>query len=154
MYTRAFEKLVMFINSPPSFYWGLLFLAVCLLGIGHFLDLPLLGLSLIFTMMYVWSKYEPDTIVSFFWGFQVKGFQLPFAFMILNVVTGGSLMTGLVGLVVGEVFYLLKEKVPHDYGWDLLNPPGFFIGIVEKFQRPVRAQAQAPGVWGRGQRLG
>lgn len=142
----------MFVNSPPSFYWGMLFISFCLLVVGYFLELQLLGLSLIFTMMYIWSKYEPETIVNFFWGFKVKGFQLPFAFMVLNIITGGSLVVGLVGIVIGEIFYLLKEKVPHDYGWDILTPPLFFANLVDKAQRPGRAP-QA-GFQGRGQRLG
>ena len=75
-------------STTPSFYWELLFLAGWLLEIGHFIDLPFVGLSLIFAIMHAWSRYEPDTVVDLFWGIQVKGFQLPLAFMVLNVIAG------------------------------------------------------------------
>ena len=126
-----------------------------LLGLGHFAGLYFLGDSLIFTMIYIWSKYEPDVLVPFFWGFQVKGYQLPFFFMGLTLLMGGSLMSSLVGLVTGELFYLLKEKVPQDYGWDILTPPIFFYNFVDKL-RNQRAgnQPQAGGFRGRGYRVG
>ena len=81
--TRAFENLAMF-STTPSFYWELLFLAGWLLEIGHFIDLPFVGLSLIFAIMHAWSRYEPDTVVDLFWGIQVKGFQM------LNVIAGDA----------------------------------------------------------------
>ena len=63
-------------------------------------------------------------------------------------------MTGLAGVVVEEVLYLLKEKAPQEYGWDLLSPSQIFVWIVERLQRPARAQEQVYGTWWRGRKIG
>jgi Der1-like family len=139
----------MFVNNPPSFYWGTLCIMVMLTVLETITHFLLLGYPLILCFIYVWSKYEPEALVSIFGGFQVKGAQLPFVYMGLTMLMGGSIYTNLVSLVVGEVFYLLKEKVPQDYGLDLVAPPQFFSKLFDR--RPNQPNVRFAG---RGQRLG
>lgn len=120
----------MFINNPASFYWGILCIMVFFLAIENFAQLFFLGLGLLFTLIYIWSKYEPDALVSIYGGFTVKGAQLPFVYMGFTLLIGGSIYVNLLSVIAGELFFLLKEKAPHDYGWDVLSPPEFFTNLV------------------------
>lgn len=125
-----------------------------LFPLAWFADIKVLGFSLIFAIIYAWSRYEPEVLINFFWGFQVKGVHLPFVLLGLSLLMKQSILIDLIGLVVGEVFYLLKEKVPQDYGYDLLVPPMFFEKLISKIKQPRVARAQNPGFGGRGHRLG
>lgn len=40
-------------------------------------------------------------------------------------MTGGNIVSDLVGIVVGHLYYFLKDFAPTNYGWDLLKTPRF-----------------------------
>jgi len=50
---------------------------------------------------------------------------LPFAFLALSVVTGGDILSDIIGIVAGHIFYFLKDIVPIQYQYDFLKTPGF-----------------------------
>ncbi len=50
---------------------------------------------------------------------------LPFVFLGLSVVTGGDILSDIIGIVAGHIFYFLKDIVPIQYHYDILKTPGF-----------------------------
>jgi Derlin-2/3 len=115
----------------------------------------LTGPSVIFAMIYYWSRLEPEAPLSV-WGFQVKGFQLPFALIFLSLLMGGDIWKDIVGLAAGHVYYFVKDILPLEYKVDILRTPRFFLLLVNKLSRaPAPAAVPAAGArWGEGRRLG
>lgn len=37
---------------------------------------------------------------------------LPIAYLILNIVTGGQVLESILGIIVGHIYYVLKDIVP------------------------------------------
>lgn len=150
-----------FSRSPGDFLYFIFLLTVIVSVVSLLVAWPrgysLTGPSVIFAMIYYWSRVEPDAPLSV-WGFQVKGYQLPFALIFLSLLMGGDIWKDVVGLASGHIYYFLKDVVPMEYRVDTLRTPRFFSKVVEKAtnSRAAAAVPQAPrdAMWGQGQRLG
>ncbi|KAL9188624.1 hypothetical protein ACHAXT_007002 [Thalassiosira profunda] len=87
---------------------------------------PLFARTLMFFVLYVWSKRHP-TAPSSIWGIQIKAIHLPFAYVALSVLMGGLYSDLLHAIAVGHLFYFLVDVVPIVYGKDVLHTPQFLI---------------------------
>lgn len=113
-----------------------------LFGLGVFF-----GNSLIFYVLYVWSKRNP-TVQAAIWGIPIQGMYLPFALVGLNTLLGNSVMYMIHGIAAGHLYYFLVDVVPKVYGKDLIQTPLFFIqkfGIGEYVPPAPRAGMDAVG---------
>ena len=90
---------------------------------------PLFARTLMFFVLYVWSKRHPTAPASI-WGIQLKAIHLPFAYLALSVLMGGMYADLLHGIVVGHLFYFLVDVVPIVYGKDMLHTPQFLIDQI------------------------
>jgi Derlin-2/3 len=102
-------------------------------------------------MLYIWSKKDPDVIVNFWFGFQFKAYQFPFALIVFRVLMGSDIKDDIAGLLAGHLYYYLKEVLPKEYGYNLLETPQFlknYFNVVPNFQRANS------GFVGRGYRVG
>jgi Derlin-2/3 len=70
---------------------------------------------------YVWSKYFADVTVSLLIGIRIKARFLPLALLVMDAAFGGSIVGGLLGILVGHLYYFVKEEWPG--GASLLSPP-------------------------------
>jgi Derlin-2/3 len=113
-------------------------------------NLYFLGSPLIFMILYVWSRKDPERPVSF-WGFAFKAWHLPFVYTAVSVLLGASPLYDILGILVGHAYFYLKDIVPVVYNKNPLTTPEFMYQIFD--QTNVHARAQA---WRRGQghRLG
>jgi len=50
---------------------------------------------------------------------------LPFAFLALSVLTGGDILSDIIGIVSGHIFYFIKDIVPIQYQYDIFKTPSF-----------------------------
>ena len=143
------------------------YLFMLLFGMASFLALslvspvPVLVMSspLIFMLCYIWSRNFPDQPVSIMGFFRVKGFFLPWAWLVITVVMGGSPYSDLMGIFVGHVYYFLSVLYPLNSGRNLLKTPGFVHQLVawaDIGHTPAQpAYRPTYGAFrGRGQRLG
>ena len=92
--------------KTPEFLYMLLFGALTLLSISLALpgfNLIVLNGSFVFMLLYVWSKHYPTQSVSIMGLFQVQGFYLPWAFLMINMVLGGSPWQDLFGIFAGHL---------------------------------------------------
>ena len=83
------------------------------------------GPSVIFAIIYYWSRCEPEARMSI-WGFEVKGYQLPFALLFLTLLMGGDIWKDILGLAAGHVYHFLKDVLPVEYKVELIKTPRFF----------------------------
>ena len=60
--------------------------------------------------------------------------------LILTVVIGGSVLSALVGIATGHLYFFLKDLAPVAYGWNVLKTPQFLSNWIDV---PVRNPARA-----------
>ena len=75
--------------------------------------------SFVFSVLYVWCKNEPDKQVSI-WGFPVQSGNLPWALLVMSILTGGSPFNDLIGIAAGHTYIFLKMTLPVSHGYNLL----------------------------------
>lgn len=94
--------------------------------------------SFVFSILYVWCKNEPDRQVSI-WGIPVQSGNLPWALLVLSILTGGDPFTDLIGIAAGHTYIFLKMTLPRTHGYDLLKTPklieNFINGIIARSNR-------------------
>ena len=92
--------------------------------------MPFLSQALVFAILYVWSKKEMEQTVTY-WGFTIKAYQFPFAWMLLGLLLGGSILHDIMGLIAGHIYYFFIDLAPDMYGWRVLETPGWFKKLVD-----------------------
>lgn len=99
---------------------------------------PTLGQSLVFAILYYWSRRKPYEMLNFF-SFNIKGYQFPFALIFFQLLIGGSIWGDLLGLASGHVYYFLKEVVPQEYGKTLISTPSFLVNFMAAYSAAAPA---------------
>lgn len=126
------EKSERFAGSPADYVYFLIIVilscAVLSLLLAWPRGYPLTGQSVVFSLLYYWSRCEPEARLSL-WGFEVKGYQFPFAMMAFTFLSGGEIWPDVLGLGAGHVYFFLKDVVPVEYGWDIMRTPRWFRGL-------------------------
>ena len=134
-------------QQPADHLFMLLFCCGCLLTVTVLL--PSLGLvflssCLVFTLIYVWSRQFPNDNVSI-WGIvNIQSFYLPFAFVGLNVLLGGSPVPDVIGICTGHLYWFLVDIYPRQYGRQLLQTPHFLKVIAAKMELEGSQVEQSP----------
>eukprot|EP00043_Microstomoeca_roanoka_P018521 m.199540 g.199540 ORF g.199540 m.199540 type:complete len:243 (-) comp16846_c1_seq4:130-858(-) len=152
-------------RRPADYVFMLLVQWITLLVIAYFLSLPIIGVPLVLAIMHVWCNVNPEVVVSFWFGTRFKAMYLPWVLMVFSILTGGSGMMELLGIVTGHVFYFIKYKWPELGGPSLLETPQFIRdffpnqdGGISGFGEAPASRQQAPrqphGFAGRGHVLG
>lgn len=156
------------IFAQPGDYLFFLFLQILLLDVISLVlawpaGFPMLGPSLVFAILYYWSRREPYAALNFF-SFTIKGYQFPFALVFFQLLIGGNIWADLLGLASGHLYYFLKEVVPAEYGYTLIKTPQFLVTFMTKATAGsatggaqtggARAPPAGPNWGGAGQRLG
>ncbi|MQM11423.1 hypothetical protein Taro_044334 [Colocasia esculenta] len=114
-----------FKNRTADFLWMLIFGALSLLVFNLIppLKFPYLGPSLVFMILYVWSREVPDARVSILGLVTLKAIYLPWAMLALNVIFGHSLKPDILGILTGHVYYFLEVLHPLAGGKHILKTP-------------------------------
>eukprot|EP00871_Galdieria_phlegrea_P004906 jgi/Galph1/5416/GphlegSOOS_G4086.1 len=172
-YSKSVEENVFF-HDPADYLFMLLFCTVVLWLIDACLfKLFYIGPSLLFSVIYLWSKYNPTQPVSI-WGLvQIPGKYIPFVFVLLDLLTSGGLnLHGLAGIIAGHCWYFVDKiypTLPGNNGRKLLSTPQFLrhwlprrsTGLSSGPIPPSRSTAftnttftTRGHAWGPGRRLG
>merc|ERR1719454_1919939 len=93
---------------------------------------PFLGTSLVFAIIYYWSRREPYASLNM-WSFNIKGYQFPFALLFFQLLIGGNIWMDLLGLASGHIYYFLKEVVPESYGYTFIKTPAIFNTFMAQY---------------------
>jgi Derlin-2/3 len=112
---------------------------------------PLFGSTLLFSVIYVWSKTNYDQDASIY-GFQLKAGFFPFALIGIHLITGSDIKQDILGLAAGHVYYFLTSVYPEmSGGRDLIHTP---VWLISACHRAINrgAPAYVPPVATDGQR--
>lgn len=124
-------------RSPAHFSWLLLYATSSLLLLSPLVSLPFLGSALSSTLVYIWSRRNPDTRLSFLGLMVFTAPYLPWVLMAFSLVIHGVVPKDeMCGVVVGHVWYFFNDVFPELYGGlRPLDPPAWWRRIFEG--RPV-----------------
>ena len=86
--------------------------------------------SFIAFILFIWSKYcqkfHPERQVSLFM-VKLPVVWLPYAFLFLQMCMGQSVMADVLGMVIGQLYYVLVVEVPQHYNTTLIRTPRFLF---------------------------
>ncbi|VWU52386.1 DER1-like protein, putative [Hepatocystis sp. ex Piliocolobus tephrosceles] len=136
-FSASLEKNTIF-SSPGAYLYFITLQCTSLSLISIFFywprGYPFLGNSLLFAIIYYWSRREAWSQVSIYF-FTVKGYQLPFALIFLHLIMGQSLWVDIMGLLSGHIYYFFRELLPREGGPNLLEKtPHLFDKAMLKLQ--------------------
>ncbi|XP_042487862.1 derlin-1-like [Macadamia integrifolia] len=152
-----------FDKRTADFLWMMIFGAFSLLVLAAvpLLWSPFRGISLVFMLVYVWSREFPNARISIYGIVTLKGFYLPWAMLALDLILGNRLMPNILGMAVGHLYYFLTVLHPLAEGRDILKTPLWvhklvvFWGKGAQINSPVEPNPSAGVAFrGRGYRLG
>jgi len=158
-YGQSLEQTT-FSGRTADFVFCLLFGSGVLLVAGWLLQLPILAMSLIMMIIYIWSRKNPNINMSFMFGIQFLSFYFPWVLVAFNFLMGGMPIAEIVGIVVGHVYYFLEDIYPLTSGRRLLKTPQIFYQWFPPAGPAVGAAPfggaprQAGHAWGAGRTLG
>ena len=102
-----------FAGRTADFVWMVLLGALALLPlplIAPALGLPFFAGSLVFMLLYLWSRENPNANTSIMGMIKMKAFYLPWGMMALEALMGGSVVPDLLGVVVGYPFVVISRR--------------------------------------------
>ncbi|XP_062092219.1 derlin-1.1-like [Humulus lupulus] len=121
-----------FDKRTADFVWMFIFGALSLLvmAIIPMLSSPFMGGSLVFMIVYVWSREYPNARINIYGLVSLKGFYLPWAMLALDLLFGVPLMEGILGMVAGHLYYFLTVLYPLSGGKYIFKTPVWVHKIV------------------------
>lgn len=125
-----------FDRRTADFLWMMIFGALSLLALAA---IPIfwsgfLGISLVFMLLYVWSREFPNAQINIYGLVTLKAFYLPWAMLALDVIFGSPLMPDLLGIIAGHLYYFLTVLHPLSGGKNILKTPMWVHKIVARWQ--------------------
>ena len=127
--TRSYAQFIMMI------IYILLFLHII-----NIVSFKLFGFEVSFTLarqlflsfIYVDSKREPQKMVTLYF-FRMKNAFFPYALIVLNIVGGSGIYDNVIGIIVGNTYYVLKDVLPVSKSLHVLKTPKFLVDFIEKY---------------------
>ncbi|KAJ8476681.1 hypothetical protein OPV22_020408 [Ensete ventricosum] len=121
-----------FDKRTADFLWMMLFGAFFLLVLSAipFFWSPFLGTSMVFMLLYLWSREFPTAQINIYGLVTLKAFYLPWAMLMLDIIFGSPIMPSLLGIVAGHLYYFLTVLHPLASGRNLLKTPAWVHKLV------------------------
>ena len=129
-------------GSTADFIFMILFAMAILLTVAYIFQFLVLSESILYVIMYVWSRREPDAQLNIF-GFRFKAIYLPWVYLMIKLVMGQDLILPFIGIVVGHLYYFLVDVVPQSYGRSVLKTPEFCVSMVNYFSGGIGLQTNS-----------
>ena len=126
-----------FRHSPGNFIIFLCFTCSLFLVAASYFGLQFLSPCLSASMLYLWSRRNPNVEVSLMEIFQIRAQFLPLFIMLLVTVFGFSALDDLIGAAVGHLYYFLADvlpNIPETKGLELLESPIWLDVLCDFFE--------------------
>nr|AAS88720.1 putative Der1-like family protein [Cynodon dactylon] len=132
-----------FERRTADFLWMMIFGAISLLVLSAipYLQLPLLGIPMVSMLLYVWSREYPNAQINIYGLILLRSFYLPWVMLALDVIFGSSIIPGLMGIMVGHLYYFFTVLHPLATGKNYLKTPKWVHWIVARFGIGVQANS-------------
>jgi hypothetical protein len=141
-------------GTSADFIYMLLVTMGILLVISYYFEMLVLAEPILYVIMYNWSRREADRPVGIF-GFKFKAIYLPWVYVGIRMIMGGSVTEPLVGIAVGHLYYFLIEVLPVTHGYNLIRTPKFCIDFANYVEGRAPVAPQRPAAYtGIGRTLG
>ncbi len=118
-------------GNSSDYLWMLLFSMMILLAVSYVFDMYVLSEPLLYVILYIWSRREPNAQLSMF-GIKFKSVYLPWAYVAIRMIMGGSITQPLLGIVIGHLYYFLVEILPASHNTRVIKTPQFCTTIITK----------------------
>lgn len=130
-YARMLEESA---ASVAHFAWLMFYATTTLLFIAPISSQAFLGTTLSSTLVYIWSRRNPDTRLSFLGLLTFKAPWLPWVLIAFNVVLHSHWPKDeLCGIVVGHIWYFFNDIYPSTHnGYRPMDPPGWWLRLFER----------------------
>ncbi|EMS65096.1 hypothetical protein TRIUR3_27036 [Triticum urartu] len=130
----SFEK------RAADFLWMMIFGAISLLVLSAipYLETYLLGIPMVSMLLYVWSREYPNSQISMYGLVQLRSFYLPWAMLGLDVIFGSPILPGLLGIMVGHLYYFFTVLYPLASGKNYLKTPMWVYPYESALRKDVR----------------
>nr|GME02890.1 derlin-1-like [Ipomoea batatas] len=125
-----------FQRRTADFLWMMIFgaLSLLVLSLIPYFWSPFLGISLVFMLLYVWSREFPNANINIYGLVTLKAFYLPWAMLCLDVIFGSPIMPDLLGIIAGHLYYFLTVLHPLATGKILLKTPNWIHKLVARWR--------------------
>ncbi|CAJ2676307.1 derlin-1 [Trifolium pratense] len=125
-----------FERRTADFLWMMIFGASALLVLCAipFFWSPFLAVSLVFMLLYVWSREFPNAQINIYGLFAIKAFYLPWTMLALDVIFGSPIMPDLLGIIAGHLYYFLTVLHPLAGGKNILKTPLWVNKLVARWR--------------------
>ena len=120
-------------RSPAHFSWLLLYATASLIAISPLVSMPFLGHPLSSTLVYIWSRRNPDTRLRLLGVLVFTAPYLPWVLMGFSLVMHGTVPRDeIMGVVIGHVWYFFTDVYPplHN-GSRPFDPPFWWVRLFE-----------------------
>ncbi|KAJ4392080.1 hypothetical protein N0V82_008065 [Gnomoniopsis sp. IMI 355080] len=120
-------------RSPAHFSWLLLYATASLICLSPLVSMPFLGHPLSSTFVYIWSRRNPDTRLSFLGLLVFTAPYLPWVLMGFTLILHGTVPKDeIMGVVIGHIWYFFSDVYPPLHGGSRpLDPPMFWRRLFE-----------------------
>lgn len=119
-------------GSSADFLWMIIVCMAILLVVAYFFNMIILSEPILYVIMYMWSRREPDAQLNIF-GFRFKSLYLPWVYIAIRLIMGGAITEPLIGVAVGHLYFFLIEVLPVTHGYNLIRTPTFCADVVAYF---------------------
>eukprot|EP00727_Mastigamoeba_balamuthi_P011812 m51a1_g7253 hypothetical protein (250) ;mRNA; f:149853-151432 len=127
-----------FHSRVSGFVFLLLLGVLSLLGLHYLVTLyaatyapPFLGTALEATVTYVWAKRNPHSQVALFGVLHFAAPWLPWVWLLFGLVFYNEIVSDILGIVVGHVYFYLEDVLPLTTGYRLIRVPGFMQAMFD-----------------------
>ncbi|CAI5472042.1 unnamed protein product [Closterium sp. Yama58-4] len=137
-----------FAGRTADFLYMLMINTLSLLVIALIIPFKIFFLSepLLLSVIYLWSRENPNGVVNFMGLLSMPAFYLPWAYLFMDLLFGMSVVDSLAGIVAGHIYYFLTAVYPRTGGAQLIRTPLWVHRLVAQWAvlAPNMVQPQAP----------
>lgn len=151
MFTYRYSRMLeegSFRSNSADFFFMLLFGAILMIIIAPFVKLLFLGHAFTIMLVYIWAKRNTHIQLSLFGLFNFRAPHLPWILLGFSLILGNSILTDVMGILVGHVYYYLQDVFPYlPGGFRCLKTPKLIVYLFnpsEYYMERINGQTVQP----------
>jgi hypothetical protein len=113
-----------------------------------------LSKAFVMAIIYIFCKRNPNERMFLMFAFHIKASYFPFAQLFLEILQGGSIWSGLIGIGIGHLFVYFKDVLPAAGRGDWLKTPEWakrFVLMIQTSRLPFVGEGGVNDFMGRNQ---
>ncbi|ORC85997.1 uncharacterized protein TM35_000311830 [Trypanosoma theileri] len=142
MYSNYNEKFD-YDGKSGDYLWMWLFMITAVTVLGLLIPLYITSSALMMGLCWVFCKRHPEMRMTLF-VFEFRANTFPWVLLVFHVIMGGGFVEDIVGIIIGHLYYFVKDILPETQGVQLLQTPAWFLRYVMPNNNN---NAAGPRVW-------